>query len=121
MTLRTTPPFRADHVGSFLRPSYLKDARDQRDRGEINAEQLRLVEDRAITEVVALQQDCGLQSITDGEFRRTYFHIDFLRKLGGVHAGDPTTVITPDGREDLVPPVMKVIDKVVHTQDIRPR
>jgi 5-methyltetrahydropteroyltriglutamate--homocysteine methyltransferase len=119
MSLRTSPPFRADHVGSFLRPSYLKEARDQRDRGEINAEQLRAVEDRAITEVVALQQETGLRSITDGEFRRTYFHIDFLRKLGGVHAGDPTTIITPDGREDLVPPVMRVIDKVTHTQDIQ--
>ena len=65
------PPFRADHVGSFLRPKFLIDAREQKARGEITAAQLRQVEDRAITDIVAFQQDVGLQSITDGEFRRT--------------------------------------------------
>ena len=84
MTLRTTPPFRADHVGSFLRPKYLLNARDQFFvQKTIGAEQLRAVEDKAITEIVQFQQDVGLQSITDGEFRRTYFHIDFLEQLGG--------------------------------------
>ena len=78
MTLRTTPPFRADHVGSFLRPKYLLEAREQKAKGEITSEQLRKVEDKAITEIVKFQEDVGLQSITDGEFRRTYFHIDFL-------------------------------------------
>lgn len=119
MTTRTTPPFRADHVGSFLRPRYLLDAREQKARGEITAEQLRAVEDRAITEIVKFQEDVGLQSITDGEFRRTYFHIDFLEQLGGVKTDIPVTVRKPDGTEELAPPVMRVVDKVRHVKDIQ--
>ncbi len=119
MTTRTTPPFRADHVGSFLRPKYLLDAREQKARGEITAEQLRAVEDRAITEIVKFQEDVGLQSITDGEFRRTYFHIDFLEQLGGVKTDIPVTVRKPDGTEELAPPVMRVVDKVRHVKDIQ--
>ncbi len=119
MTTRTTPPFRADHVGSFLRPKYLLDAREQKARGEITAEQLRTVEDRAITEIVKFQEDVGLQSITDGEFRRTYFHIDFLEQLGGVKTDIPVTVRKPDGTEELAPPVMRVVDKVRHVKDIQ--
>ncbi|WP_298835628.1 5-methyltetrahydropteroyltriglutamate--homocysteine S-methyltransferase [uncultured Piscinibacter sp.] len=120
MTVRTTPPFRADHVGSFLRPKFLLDAREQFFvKKEINAEQLRAVEDRAITEIVRFQQDVGLQSITDGEFRRTYFHIDFLEQLGGVKTDIPVTVKKPDGTEELAPPVIRVIDKVRHVKDIQ--
>jgi 5-methyltetrahydropteroyltriglutamate--homocysteine methyltransferase len=120
MTARTTPPFRADHVGSFLRPAYLLEARDAFfNKKSINAEQLRAVEDRAITEIVKFQQDVGLQSITDGEFRRTYFHIDFLEQLGGVKTDIPVTVIRADGSEELAPPVIKVIDKVRHVKDIQ--
>jgi 5-methyltetrahydropteroyltriglutamate--homocysteine methyltransferase len=119
MTLRQTPPFRADHVGSFLRPKYLLDAREQNARGEITAEQLRAVEDRAITEIVKFQQDVGLQSITDGEYRRTYFHIDFLAQLGGVKTDIPVTVLRPDGTEELAPPVIRVTDKVRHVKDIQ--
>ena len=120
MTTRTTPPFRADHVGSFLRPKYLLDAREQFFvKKEITAEQLRAVEDRAITEIVKFQQDVGLQSITDGEFRRTYFHIDFLAQLGGVKTDIPVTVLRPDGTEELAPPVIRVIDKVRHVKDIQ--
>jgi 5-methyltetrahydropteroyltriglutamate--homocysteine methyltransferase len=119
MTIRTHPPFRADHVGSFLRPKYLLDAREQRAKGEIDAEQLRAVEDKAIAEIVKFQQDVGLQSITDGEFRRTYFHIDFLEQLGGVRADIPVTIRKPDGTEELAPPVMRVFDKVRHTKDIQ--
>ena len=119
MTTRTTPPFRADHVGSFLRPKYLLDAREQRAKNEITAEQLRAVEDRAITEIVKFQQDVGLQSITDGEFRRTYFHIDFLEQLGGVKTDIPVTIVKPDGTEELAPPVMRVVDKVKHVKDIQ--
>jgi 5-methyltetrahydropteroyltriglutamate--homocysteine methyltransferase len=119
MTVRTTPPFRADHVGSFLRPKFLLDAREQKARGEISAEQLRAVEDRAITEIVKFQQDVGLQSITDGEFRRTYFHIDFLDQLGGVKTDIPVTIRKPDGTEELAPPTMRVIDKVRHVKDIQ--
>jgi 5-methyltetrahydropteroyltriglutamate--homocysteine methyltransferase len=117
---RTTPPFRADHVGSFLRPKYLLEARAQFfDQESISAEQLRAVEDRAITEIVKFQQDVGLHSITDGEFRRTYFHIDFLEQLGGVKTDIPVTIRKPDGTEELAPPVMRVIDKVRHVKDIQ--
>jgi 5-methyltetrahydropteroyltriglutamate--homocysteine methyltransferase len=119
MTLRTSPPFRADHVGSFLRPKFLLDAREQKAKGEISAEQLRAVEDRAITEIVKFQQDVGLQSITDGEFRRTYFHIDFLEQLGGVKTDIPVTIRKPDGSEELAPPVMRVVDRVRHVKDIQ--
>jgi 5-methyltetrahydropteroyltriglutamate--homocysteine methyltransferase len=119
MTARTTPPFRADHVGSFLRPKFLLDAREQKASGQITAAQLRAVEDKAIAEVVKMQQDVGLKSITDGEFRRTYFHIDFLEQLGGVKTDLPTLVRKPDGTEELAPPVMRVIDKVQHVKDIQ--
>ena len=120
MTTRTTPPFRADHVGSFLRPAYLLEARDQFfNRKSISAEQLRAVEDKAITEIVKFQQDVGLQSITDGEFRRTYFHIDFLEQLGGVKTDIPVTIKKPDGTEELAPPVIRVIDKVRHAKNIQ--
>ena len=119
MTARTTPPFRADHVGSFLRPKFLLDARDQKAKGEISAEQLRAVEDKAIAEIVKFQEDVGLQSITDGEFRRTYFHIDFLDQLGGVKTDIPVTIQKPDGTQELAPPVMRVVDKVRHVKDIQ--
>ncbi len=120
MTARTTPPFRADHVGSFLRPKYLLEARDQFfNQKSITAEQLRAVEDKAITEIVKFQQDVGLKSITDGEFRRTYFHIDFLEQLGGVKTDIPVTVKKADGTEELAPPVIRVIDKVRHAKNIQ--
>jgi 5-methyltetrahydropteroyltriglutamate--homocysteine methyltransferase len=112
-------PARYDHVGSFLRPKYLLEAREQKAKGSITAEQLRTVEDQAITEIVKFQEDVGLKSITDGEFRRTYFHIDFLDKLGGVKTDIPVTFIKPDGSQELAPPVMKVVDKVTHAQAIQ--
>jgi 5-methyltetrahydropteroyltriglutamate--homocysteine methyltransferase len=119
MKPRTRPPFRADHVGSFLRPKRLLDAREQKARGEITAAALRAVEDDAIAEIVRFQEDVGLRSVTDGEFRRTYFHIDFLEQLGGVKTDIPVTIKKPDGSEELAPPVMRVIDKVRHTKDIQ--
>jgi len=119
MTLRDTPPFRADHVGSFLRPAYLLEAREQAARGDITAAHLRAVEDKAITEVVQFQAGAGMRSITDGEFRRTYFHIDFLEQLGGVKTDIPVTIRKPDGTEELAPPVMRVVDKVRHVKDIQ--
>ena len=78
------PPSRADHVGSFLRPKFLLDAREQFRNQEISPEQLREVEDRAIRNIVKFQEDLGLEGITDGECCRTYFHTDFLTQLGGV-------------------------------------
>jgi 5-methyltetrahydropteroyltriglutamate--homocysteine methyltransferase len=113
------PPFRADHVGSFLRPAYLLEAREQAARGAISASQLRAIEDRAIGEVVRMQEQAGLQGITDGEFRRAYFHIDFLAQLGGVKTDIPVTIRKADGTEELTPPVMRVIDKVRHLKAIQ--
>jgi len=77
-------PFRADHVGSLLRPPALKELRLEREAGAVSAAALRSAEDAAIRDAVKLQQDLGLQGITDGEFRRTYFHVDFLTQLDGV-------------------------------------
>jgi 5-methyltetrahydropteroyltriglutamate--homocysteine methyltransferase len=85
--LRILPPFRADHVGSLLRPAELQAARAQRERGEITAEDLRAVEDRCIKATIAKQQQIGLQGITDGENRRAYWHFDFLESLEGVESG----------------------------------
>src|SRR3954447_14644092 len=119
MTTRTHPPFRADHVGSFLRPKRLLEARERSARGEITPEALREVEDDAIADIVKFQEDVGLKSVTDGEFRRTYFHIDFLEQLGGVKTDIPVTIRKPDGTEELAPPVMRVIDKVRHVKDIQ--
>ena len=112
-------PARYDHVGSFLRPQYLLEAREQKAKGEITPEQLRLVEDKAITEIVKFQENVGLKSITDGEFRRTYFHIDFLEQIGGVKTDIPVTIVRPDGTQELAPPVMRVVDKVRHVKDIQ--
>jgi 5-methyltetrahydropteroyltriglutamate--homocysteine methyltransferase len=77
-------PFRANHVGSLLRPPELLEAREKHQRGEISAAQLRAVEDRAIRDAVKMQQDVGMQGITDGEFRRTLWHADFLSQFEGV-------------------------------------
>ncbi len=87
---RTTPPFRADHVGSLLRPPSLLEARAAFEAGRIDADALRAVEDEAIRDAVAMQREVGLQSATDGEFRRATWHMDFIYQLGGVEhaAGD---------------------------------
>jgi 5-methyltetrahydropteroyltriglutamate--homocysteine methyltransferase len=119
MNIRKTPPFRADHVGSFLRPGYLLEARAKKIKGEMTAAQLREVEDRAIEEVIRFQVDVGLKSITDGEFRRTYFHIDFLDQLSGVKSDIPVAIRKPDGTEELAPPAIRVVDKVRHVKDIQ--
>ncbi len=86
MTLRATQPFRADHVGSLLRPAALKQARAQREKGEITAEALKAIEDREIIAVIKKQEDVGLKSITDGEFRRAFWNYDFLGELDGAEA-----------------------------------
>ena len=84
MTQRTKPPFRADHVGSLLRPAALKEARERRAKGEITADALKAVEDRAIEDIIKKQEAVGLQAISDGEFRRSWWHLDFLWGLDGV-------------------------------------
>jgi 5-methyltetrahydropteroyltriglutamate--homocysteine methyltransferase len=88
MSQRQSPPFRADHVGSFLRPAELLAARRDAADGRLDAEGLRAVEDRSIRDVVALQEGLGFQSATDGEFRRTSWHMDFIYQLGGVRRSD---------------------------------
>ena len=82
--LRNTAPFRADHVGSLLRPPQLREARAKRERGEISDDALRGIEDQAVRDVIAKQESLGLHGITDGEFRRDFWHFDFLEKLDGV-------------------------------------
>ncbi len=105
------PPFRADQVGSLLRPAGLAAARAQFKRGAISAVELREVEDGCIRAVVDRQLSIGLRSITDGELRRDYWHIDFLRELAGV-----TITAMPDqnqfGGSDEQPPVATVTGKV---------
>ncbi|HSD76743.1 MAG TPA: 5-methyltetrahydropteroyltriglutamate--homocysteine S-methyltransferase [Solirubrobacteraceae bacterium] len=84
MALRDTPPFRADHVGSLLRPPELLRAREDSAAGRLDAEALRAVEDEAIREVVRLQEEVGLRTVTDGEFRRASWHMDFIYELDGI-------------------------------------
>ncbi len=121
MAMRTTPPFRADHVGSFLRPPELLAAREQRRKGEITAAQLREVEDRAIRGVVQRQESWGLQGITDGEYRRTFFHVDFLEQLQGVEVrgGIASRFHGASGDVDFAPPVMYVTGKLRHAKPIQ--
>ncbi|HMN83404.1 MAG TPA: 5-methyltetrahydropteroyltriglutamate--homocysteine S-methyltransferase [Burkholderiaceae bacterium] len=121
MTARTRPPFRADHVGSFLRPKALLDARDRFKAGTLDAAGLRSVEDATIRDVVKFQEDLGLQAVTDGEFRRTYFHIDFLEQLEGIttSGGIAVSFHSNDGNIDFAPPVMKVTGKVRHVKPIQ--
>jgi len=118
---RAVPPFRADHVGSFLRPKFLLDAREQFKAGTIDAAKLRSVEDEAIRGVVKFQEDLGLRGITDGEFRRTYFHIDFLTQLDGVETkgGIAVSFHSAAGNVDFAPPVMQVTRKVRHAKPIQ--
>ena len=86
---RTSPPFRADHVGSLLRPPELLRAREEFAAGSLPAEQLRAAEDDAIRSVVKMQREVGLQSATDGEFRRASWHMDFIYQLGGIEKKAP--------------------------------
>src|SRR5438093_4541400 len=83
---RDKPPFRADHVGSLLRPSALKEARAKSERGEISAEEIAAVEDREIEKVIRKQEQIGLKAVTDGEFRRAFWNYDFLGALDGIEA-----------------------------------
>jgi 5-methyltetrahydropteroyltriglutamate--homocysteine methyltransferase len=121
MTARPAPPFRADHVGSFLRPPALLAAREAFRRGERTRTELREVEDEAIRDIVRLQEDVGLTGVTDGEFRRTYFHVDFLEQLAGVETkgGIAVSFHSAQGNVDFAPPVMKVTGPVRHVKPIQ--
>ena len=106
MAVKSNPPFRADHVGSLLRPDYLHEARRQQAAGEISAGDLRAVEDKAILEVIALQEEAGLQIVTDGEFRRAWWHFDFLSGFDGFELGPPLDKGTFQGSEEQPPRAM---------------
>jgi 5-methyltetrahydropteroyltriglutamate--homocysteine methyltransferase len=84
MTARTKPPFRADHVGSFLRSAPLKQAREKAAKGEITPAQLKAVEDEEVPKIIAKQEELGLRLATDGEYRRSWWHFDFFGMLDGV-------------------------------------
>jgi 5-methyltetrahydropteroyltriglutamate--homocysteine methyltransferase len=115
------PPFRADHVGSLLRPQELKEAREQRERGEITAEQLRDVEDCCILDVVRLQEDVGLKSITDGEFRRAFWHVDFLTGFDGIewtHGNYAVSFKGEGGAQAHTSSMLRVTGKVARSKPI---
>jgi 5-methyltetrahydropteroyltriglutamate--homocysteine methyltransferase len=119
---RTVAPFRADHVGSFLRPAGLLDARERFRNGDLAKAELRAIEDSAIRDIVRFQEDLDLQGITDGEFRRTYFHVDFLEQLEGVETrgGIATSFRNALGKQvDFAPPVMHVTGKLRHVKPIQ--
>ena len=96
---RNLPPFRADHVGSLLRPAPLKEAREQRAAGKIDAAALKAVEDREIAAVIRRQEDIGLKAVTDGEFRRAFWQIDFLERLDGVESYEGERKIKFEGKQ----------------------
>ncbi len=121
MAQRTTPPFRADHVGSLLRPQRLLDARDKKKRNEISAADLTRVEDDAIREAVKLQEEVGLEAITDGEFRRTFWHLDFLEQFQNVTVTPPRIKArfhTHEGDIEFAPPGIRIDGKLARTHPI---
>ena len=115
LPMRTSPPFRADHVGSLLRPGYLLAAREDLAAGRITAGQLREIEDEAIAAVVAMQRDVGLQSATDGEFRRASWHMDFIYQIGGVSKAPGNLAVkfhNPGGDIEFTPAALHVASKI---------
>jgi 5-methyltetrahydropteroyltriglutamate--homocysteine methyltransferase len=105
------PPFRADHVGSLLRPKAILDARKNASEGKISQTELRRIEDTHIRDAVQMQESLGLKAVTDGEFRRYAFHIDFLSQIGGVEIRDSPTVMSFQG-VDFRPPAPHVVGKL---------
>jgi 5-methyltetrahydropteroyltriglutamate--homocysteine methyltransferase len=122
MPRRDIPPFRADHVGSLLRPTQLTSARAEFKAGRIDADELRAVEDQAILDAMALQRDAGLQTVTDGEFRRTSWHMDFIYALGGIEqvAGESMHIQfrSDEDEFDYTPPGMRVADTITLPETI---
>jgi 5-methyltetrahydropteroyltriglutamate--homocysteine methyltransferase len=115
MAMRDQPPFRADHVGSLLRPPELLKAREDHAEGRIDDQELRSAEDEAIKDVVQMQRDAGLKTATDGEFRRASWHMDFIYSLGGIsHAQDNITVQfrNPEGTIEFTPAALHVDEKI---------
>ncbi len=119
--MKLNPPFRADHVGSLLRTDILKEKRNLWKKGEITAETLRAIENREIAETVKRLEATGMKSITDGEFRRDYFHLDFLKQLEGVTVtggidANPNAKAAEDG---FTPPKLSVTGKLRHVRTIQ--
>lgn len=117
MTL-PTGLYRADHVGSFLRSAAIKEARSQRAEGKISTEELRSVEDKEISAIVTKELENGIRSITDGEFRRAYFHLDFLKQLDGVDVKGGYAS-SHQGPEGFLPPKLVVTGKLKHNKPIQ--
>jgi 5-methyltetrahydropteroyltriglutamate--homocysteine methyltransferase len=119
--MRDTPPFRADHVGSLLRPAELHTARAEHAAGNLSAEELKAVEDKAIRDVVAMQRDVGLRSATDGEFRRGSWHMDFIYRLGGISQGSDKIKVhfrNADGDLDFTSAALRVDGPIRLTETI---
>jgi 5-methyltetrahydropteroyltriglutamate--homocysteine methyltransferase len=115
MSDRTTPPFRADHVGSLLRPPELLRARADFAEGRLSADELRAIEDEAIRAVVALQEEVGLRAATDGEFRRASWHMDFIYQLGGISKSPGHLTVkfhNAEGDIEFTPAAMHIDGKV---------
>ncbi|MEZ4870195.1 MAG: 5-methyltetrahydropteroyltriglutamate--homocysteine S-methyltransferase [Caldilineaceae bacterium] len=117
---KVNPPFRADHVGSLMRPRAVLQARQDAANGKITPAELRQIEDEHIANVVKQQEAVGLQSITDGEFRRAFFHLDFLEQLAGVSVTG-TIEASSDAQEKVgfTPPKLSVTGKLRHAKNIQ--
>jgi 5-methyltetrahydropteroyltriglutamate--homocysteine methyltransferase len=111
------PPFRADPVGSLHRPAVLHAARRRFEAGEIDAGELRDVEDDCIAAAIRRQEDIGLEAVTDGEMRRTFWHFDFIGQLGGVELRQEGRPITFNGRESK-PYALRVVDRIDYVRPI---
>jgi 5-methyltetrahydropteroyltriglutamate--homocysteine methyltransferase len=117
---RTDPPFRADHVGSLLRPAAVHEARAAVQAGRLDAAGLREVEDREIAAMVPALADTGIRSITDGEFRRAWFHLDFLQQLGGISVeGAIAATSDSDRTVHQTPPRIAVTGTLSHDRPIQ--
>ena len=121
MALRTTPPFRADHVGSLLRPQRLLQAREDHRAGRIDDDELRGIEDDSIRDVVRMQEDVGLRSATDGEFRRSSWHMDFIYQLGGVKTVEGNITVkfrNEEGGLEFTPAALRIDDRITLPEPI---
>lgn len=105
-------PFRLDHVGSFLRPERLKEARAKFNAGEINAEELERVENEEIIALIEKEKELGLKSVTDGEFRRAFWHLDFLENLDGVELVEVEHFSVQFKDKDVKPKTLRIVGKV---------
>ena len=117
MSMRLNPPFRADHVGSLLRPRAVLEAREGFNQSKLPTAELRKIEDDGIREVATLQASLGLKAVTDGEFRRRHWFLDILEKIEGVavRGGLPVKFHNEAGEKDMVPPILHVDGKLKRT------